>query len=192
MNLGPTTQGWTHSLSFMQQAVLLSAIRGCDGMPKLHKHKPLVKWYRRCILLSAFDGVALTDPWAPGGGSFTGPLAEMSADTLKTFQRFEERGRGHKFIYDWRCSQLQKASDDFMDSRDELPAHYTTHFMHAIEVVGYKHPDLEIREFWHDLYVRMVHALHTWPETEAQMDKRLGDNQGDWEARGDVSCNCSD
>ncbi len=182
MNRGPVTQAWVHQLSFMQQAVLMSAVRGCDGMPKLHKHKPLVKWYRRCILLSAFDGVALTDPFAPGGGSFTGPIAlvpnsyPMLGDAL----------------HDWRCDQLQMASDDFMDSRDELPAHYTTHFMHAVEIVGYKHPDPEIAEFWHNVYVRMVHALHVWPETEAQMDKRLGDNQGDWQARGDVSCNCSD
>jgi hypothetical protein len=79
-----------------------------------------------------------------------------------------------------------------MDSRDELPAHYTTHFMHAAEILGYKHPDAQIREFWFDVYERLVHALHVWPETEAQMDARLGDNEGDWRARGDKSSSCSD
>ncbi len=94
--------------------------------------------------------------------------------------------------HDMRCAALQKATDDFVDSRDELPAHYTGHFMHAAEVMGYKHPDPQIREFWNDIYVRMAHALHLWPEDEFQMDKRLGDNEGDWRARGDVSCSCSD
>lgn len=185
MNRGPVTQPWVNTLTFMQQAVLLSAVRGCDGMPKRHKHKPLVKWYRRCILLSAFDGVTLTDPFGLGGGSFTGPIAVIPEDFIGNDQRFDA-------LHQWRCDQLQQVSDDFMDSRDELPAHYTTHFMHAVEIVGYKHPDLEIREFWFDLYVRMVHALHTWPETEAQMDLRLGDDESLWRARGDVSCNCSD
>jgi hypothetical protein len=180
----PATQDWVHGVSIMQQSVLLSAIRGCDGMPKFHKHKALVKWYRRCVLISAFDGVALTDPFAPGGGSFTGPIADLRA--------WRDAGPHPVTEYDHRCSLLQKATDDFMDSRDELPAHYRDHFMHAAEVVGYKHPDPTIREFWFDVYERLVHALHVWPETEAQMDARLGDNFAGWKARGDVSSSCSD
>ena len=77
-------------------------------------------------------------------------------------------------------------------NHDELPAHYTTHFMHAVEILGYKHPDAIIREFWHDFYLRLVHALHLWPETEAQLNSRLGDNFEGWAARNDVSTSCSD
>jgi hypothetical protein len=180
----PATQDWVHEISVMQQSVLISAIRGCDGMPKRHKHKPLVKWYRRCVLLSAFDGVALTDPFAPGGGSFTGPIADLTSWRDAAPHPISE--------YDYRCSLLQRASDDFVDSRDELPAHYTTHFMHAAEILGYKHPDATVREFWHDFYDRLVHALHLWPETEAQLDLRLGDTFEGWQARNDVSTSCSD
>jgi hypothetical protein len=182
MNRGPVTQRWVNDLTFMQQSVLLSAIRGCDGLPKRHKSKALVKWYRRCILLSAFDGVALTDPFEPGGGSFTGPIAELPQDLFMSTRK----------EHDLKCSILQNISDDFVDSRDELPYHYTTHFMHAAEIVGYKHPDEQIREFWIEIYERLVKALHTWPETEAQMDKRLGDNMDGWVARNDRSTSCSD
>jgi hypothetical protein len=174
------TQEWTHSLSIMQQSVLLSAIRGCDGIAKRHKAKPLIKWYRRCLLVSAFDGRALTTPYEPGGGSFTGPILEMPA------------GIPDGVRHDMMCSALQKAADDFLDSRDELPLHYVTHAMHAFQIVGFKHPDEAIRDFWADVYDRLAKAFHLWPESEAQMDARLGDDQGKWQARADRSSSCSD
>lgn len=179
----PATQDWVHDLSIMQQSVLLSGIRGCDGLPKRHKAKTLIKWYRRCVLLSAFDGVGLTDPFAPGGGSFTGPVHELTA---QFFAMPEDVQHDHK------CSIMQRVSDDFVDSRDELHSHYQIHMMHAFEILGYKHPDLGIREFWNDMYVRLAHAYHLWPETELQMDSRLGDNEAGWRARNDISTSCSD
>ena len=181
----PATQDWVHDLTIMQQSVLLSAIRGCDGVAKRHKHKRLVKWYRRCVLLSAFDGQALTNPFHPGGGSFTGPIDPTLHGPL--FDALP-----YQIQHDKRCDALQYACDDFIDSRDELPAHYTTHFMHAAEILGYKHPDQSCREFWHDFYIRMVHALHLWPESETEMDSRLGDNMTGWQARNDISTSCSD
>lgn len=177
-------QDWVNKLSFMQQSVLLSAIRGCDGIPKRHKCKLVVKWYRRCILLSAFDGRALTDPFEPGGGSFTGPLGGVQA--------YRDAGQLPISEYDWKCSILQKVADDYVDSRDELPYHYQTHFMHACEIVGYKHPDEAIREYWHELYLRLARANHLWEETEAQMDARLGDSFEGWNNRNDRSSSCSD
>lgn len=159
----PATQEWMHKLSIMQQSVLLSGIRGCDGLPKFHKAKQLIKWYRRCILISAFDGRVLKTPYESGGGSFTGHI-----------------------------QNLNQAADDFINSRDELPAHYQTHMMHSFEILGYKHPDLDTREFWQQMYVRMAKAYHLWPETEQEMDNRLGDNLEGWEERNDKSSTCSD
>lgn len=57
-------QDWVINLPLMQQSVLISAIRGPDGVAKKHKCKPLVRWFRRCVLVSAFDGAAITDPRA--------------------------------------------------------------------------------------------------------------------------------
>lgn len=173
-------QAWVHALTFMQQSVLLSAIRGCDGLPKRHKAKELIKWYRRCILLSAFDGKVLSTPYEPGGGSFTGPIVTIP------------RGIPDKIGHDIACKALQKVADDFIDSRDEIPTHYQVHVLHAVEIIGYKHPDLGIREFWFDMYERLAKAYHLWPETEVQMDKRLGDTFSGWAERNDSSTSCSD
>ena len=69
------TQEWVHELSLMQQSVLLSAIRGCDGVARHHKSKALVKWYRRCVLLSAFDGRALLIRMIRAEGLLPAPYA---------------------------------------------------------------------------------------------------------------------
>lgn len=176
-------QDWVMDLSLMQQSVLMSAIRGCDGLPKRHKSKAILKFYRRSILISAFDGKALNDPFTKGGGSFTGPIADLAID---------EWPIGAFTEYDARCSFLQKVADDFVDSRDELHAHYQIHMMHGFEIVGYKHPEEAIRDYFNAIYNRLAKAYHLWPETEKQMDLRLSDNFENWTARNDISSSCSD
>lgn len=166
----PAQQDWVSELPIMQQSVLFAAIRNADGVAKKHKSKGLLRWYRRCILLSAFDGKALTNPNEPGGGSFTGTLSNDDNDI-------------------WT---LEQAADYFIDSRDEMTLHYFAHAMHAFEIVGYHHPDKEIAFFWSSLYVRMAHALHLYPELPDALNERLGDNEAGWKARNDPSTTCSD
>lgn len=163
----PATQDWVHSLSIMQQSVLLTAIRGPDGVPKYHPCKYLLRWYRRCVLLSALDGKVLSTPYAYGGGSFTGPSYTPSS-----------------FDHDWR-RKMDVVVDQYLQSLDELPHHYQMHFLHAAEIVGYKHPDHTIRPWWHALYVRLVKDLHLSPETQAELDFRLADNREQWLATAD-------
>lgn len=165
-------QNWVMQLPFMQQGTLLTAIRGPDGVPKFHKCKPVIRWYRRCVLRSAFDGAEFRNPLAPGGGSFCGPVKD-DFDT----------GPAARI---WQV-QIQFCADDYMEARDELPHHFQMHFMHAAEIVGYKHPDQAIRDWWATLYVRMAHAMHVWPESVFEMDKRLGDDIEQWLDRADVS-----
>jgi len=55
--------------------------------------------------------------------------------------------------------------------------------MHAAEILGYKHPSQRIRKWWAETYVRIVHDAHLWPETEEQLDSRLGDTHAGWAAR---------
>ena len=161
-------QAWTHDLTMMQQSVLLSAIRGPDGQPKYGGGaKMLLRWYRRCILLSAMDGRVLSDPIEANGGSFTGPSLQGEDD----MEPWSER--------------MQEHVHDYLRQVDMLPHHYQLHFMHAVEIVGYKHPDQVIRMFWYRLYLRLVHDLHLWPETEAQLDSRLGDTRSGWLERAD-------
>lgn len=161
-------QGWVEELSMMQQSVLLAAIRGPDGTPKYGGGaKMLLRWYRRCILLSAMDGRVLEDPIEPNGGSFTGPSLEGEDD----LDPWQERMQAHV--------------NDYMRQLDQLPHHYQMHFMHAVEIVGYKHPDTYIRDFWRKLYYRLVNDLHLHAETEGELDARLGDNREGWLERAD-------
>lgn len=161
-------QEWVTDLPMMQQTVLLTAVRGPDGLPKYHPTKYLLRWYRRCILLSALDGKVLTDPAETNGGSFTGP----SVDSLSLWPE-----------------QMDGRVTEYLRALDEVPHHFQLHLMHAVEIVGYKHPDERIREWWRHVYVRLVHDMHLWPEAEDQLDQRLGDSRDGWLARGDVATN---
>ena len=65
--------------------------------------------------------------------------------------------------------------DAFLSSLDHYPVHWLTHFMHAIEIVGYLHPERTTREMWLYLYTEMVYRLHLAPETRQMMELRLAD-----------------
>lgn len=69
---------------------------------------------------------------------------------------------------------MEKVADDFIETRDEYTLYFYMHFMHAAEIIGYKHPDNRIAAWWRDLYFRMVNALHLYPESELSMEGRLG------------------
>jgi len=152
-------QDWVHELTFMQQSVLLTATRAPDGLRKTHPVKTLLRWLRRCYLISAFDRCVLSDPMDPRGGSFTGPCKSNEV------------------------KDVNHAQDIYIECGDEIPLHFHFHFMQAAEVLGYKHPDPSIREWWLNFYHRFAAFAHLNPETEAQFDKRLGDNKENWKAR---------
>lgn len=70
---------------------------------------------------------------------------------------------------------------------DHLPHHYLMHLIHAIEIVGYKHPDQKVREQWSWFYYKLVHGLHLVQETEEQLDQRLNADEAAFAAR-DWTC----
>ena len=156
------TQEWTHSLTCMQQTVLLTAVRGPDGVAKYHPVKFLLRWYRRCVLLGALDHNVFQTPYEQGGGSFTGP--SYGADTAHS---------------DWEV-QMATVLDRYLQSLDELPHHFQLHLMHAAEIVGYKHPDRKIRRWWNHVYRELVNDMHLNVESETELDYRLGDSEEQW------------
>ena len=166
-----TVQPWLSTIPLMQQSVLLSAIRGCDGVTKEHGTKPLMRWLRRCILVSAFDKVALNDPLLPGGGQFTGPLKKDVPLVI-----LENPDLRKKLVNE----VLADTAENFLNCRDEIPTHFFLHVAHAAEILGYKHPVPEVRMFWQGLYHDICKACHMSPESEANMNHRLGDNENDW------------
>jgi hypothetical protein len=166
-------QPWVLGLPFMQQTVLLTAVRGPDGVPKYGPTKMLLRWYRRCILLSAMDGVVLSKPYLHGGGSFTGPSYEACSEAIAEML-------GH----DWRAS-MDEVVGEYLRELDAIPHHFQLHLLHAVEIAGYKHPDDLVRAWWRRTYERLVHDMHLWPETEEQLDRRLGDSREQWLERND-------
>lgn len=157
------TQEWTHSLTCMQQTVLLTAIRGPDGVAKYHPVKFLIRWYRRCVLLGALDHNVFENPYDQRGGSFTGPSYEWPSS----------------LDHDWR-EKMNGVVEKYLQSLDELPHHFQLHLMHAAEIIGYKHPNSVIRDWWNWLYLELVKDMHLSPETEGELDFRLGDSEDQW------------
>lgn len=160
-------QDWVMALPLMQQSVLLTAVRGPDGVGKYHASKYIVRWFRRAVLLSSFAKRPILNPYEKDGGSFYGPSCEYP-------------GSGK----DW-APLMDECAADYVKSLDELPHHFQLHLMHAAEIVGYKHPDQNIRKWWASFYVRLAHDMHLWPETLEQLDRRLGDDRDGWLARAD-------
>ena len=163
--LKPVLQDWVCNLTYMQQSVLITACRGPDGLKKDHISKVLCRWLRRCFMISAFDKKVLVTPYELTGGSFTGPCIFPSEE----------------------APSIDAALSEYLRHVDETPHHFHLHLMHAAEILGYKHPNMATRRWWHTAYRKIVSDAHLHIETEEQMDKRLGDNRTDWLAAEEVT-----
>ena len=193
-------QPWVSTLTMMQQTVLLTAVRGPDGVPKYGPTKMLLRWYRRCIVLSAMDRAILIDPLCDGGGSFTGPSVSLIELQAKAVDRAVARADADASMR-WGFTLPEAIADQmaedgwepllheivgsYLRELDAIPHHFQLHLLHAAQIVGYKHPDRRIGGWWLQTYERLVHDMHLWPETEAQMDRRLGDSRETWLERND-------
>lgn len=156
--MGMVLQPWVSHLSFMQQSVLLTAIRGADTLPKKHVSKYLLRWYRRCILICAFEKVIHRTPHEPCTGNFTGAIPR-----------------------DW---QLDYLMDSYLQDVDAIPHHFHLHVVHAAEILGYQHYEVQTKVFWSAFYERAVQDMHMRPESKEEMERRLGDKREDWLAAG--------
>jgi len=74
----------------------------------------------------------------------------------------------------------------FLWDLDSYPMHFIAHTMHAAEIIGYKYPDLVVSAWWCSFYKDLVKALHLNPETEEQLDVRLGYTEADEKALAEV------
>jgi len=54
--------------------------------------------------------------------------------------------------------------------------HFVTHFLYGLEIIGYKHPDKEIRKIANDYYASFTkYMCHFNVESEEELDIRLSD-----------------
>lgn len=176
--MSSAVQPWLSDISMMKQSVLFTCIRGNDGSIKHDGSKPIVRWLRRCILVSAFDKDIIKNPWDPRGGSFTGPSCKVPSHS----NYFPEDSE----TFEWELS-MESVVDEYLKSVDSLHFHFQMHILHGAEVLGYEHPDERIRNWWFKFYERLVSELHLNVETKEQFDYRLGDSLEQWDRVADKS-----
>lgn len=81
--------------------------------------------------------------------------------------------KAQTFMEELNPSDEAERFNKFRKNLDHYPHHFVAHMTHAIEVIGYKHPDLQTRDRWHSYYRMLCKGLHVNPETEAELDLRL-------------------
>lgn len=142
---------WVHQLTFQQQALLLTCVRGCDGLPKFDTTKNIIRFLRGAIMK---------------------PAGEWDGGNSNSFMwgKYSEIDSEGDFVNYWNNS-----ASYLLKNHDHVPHHFLMHLIHCAEVIGYKHPDKTIREYWLYLYEQFCIAFHMTPETESQMDERLND-----------------
>lgn len=84
-----------------------------------------------------------------------------------------DSAKASTFIEKVDDAELQRRMDDVRRDLDHLPHHFVMHLIHAIEIIGYKHPNSAIAGIWLSYYERLVRCFHMNPETEQQLDERL-------------------
>ena len=130
-------QDWlsNDNISYKQQTVVLSSLRGCDGLTKEDISKRLVRKIRNVVLKNA------------GTKNTPFMVEDMSLEDIKKYAS--------------NC--------------DKYPIHFYMHMCFACEIIGFKHPDEDIRKWFHEAYLIIVHALHLKTENEEECDFRLQD-----------------
>jgi len=141
---------WCSELPMQQQSVLLLAARGPDGIGKFHPCKQVVRAYRAFVLKAARHGQRELKVGERG-------------DTFMGLEVFA-------VPFSWT-----HAVADYFDHVDELPHHYHLHLMHGAEILGYHHPDLDVRVRWFNFYKDCCHNMHLPIESREALKNRLND-----------------
>ena len=146
-------QDWVMELPLREQGTLLTGIRGCDLAPK--------------------NPVAISERYGCSTGENT-PERELSAFlrccvlTAADEREIDICGAWFKSTppKHWKPSQL-----------GHYPLHWYSHIMHCYEVIGYRHPDKNLRDECFNIYARLVHSLHLNIETKEEMIERLSEDR---------------
>lgn len=60
---------------------------------------------------------------------------------------------------------------------EHYPQHWVGHIIHACEVLGYRHPDMEAGMKWFLLYAGFCRSMHLPPESKEAMTARLSEDR---------------
>ncbi len=134
-------------LPLREQGTLLTCVRGCDDEPK--------SWVKTGVSYSPGRRLTAFIRWA-----FMVPADVREVDS--------EEG----------AFMMSRPPYPFKPSEfGHLPQHWYSHAMHALEVIGYRHPDESTRTIAFDLYQRMVHNMHLEVESFNTFANRLSEDR---------------
>jgi hypothetical protein len=140
-------QDWVVDLPLRFQGTLLTAVRGCDDEPKT--------WTRTGVAYSPGRRLTAFIRWC-----FMNPADSREVDA--------EEGAFFMSTPPENCKPSQFG---------HLPQHWYSHAMHALEIIGYYHPNFTVREQARSLYLKFVRNLHLNPETEKEQWERLTEDR---------------
>lgn len=69
------------------------------------------------------------------------------------------------------------AFEDMCKEIDGLPVHYVMHILHSIEIIGYHHPESEVRMEYSYRYFYLCDKFHLKPESKDEMEGRLREDR---------------
>jgi hypothetical protein len=76
------------------------------------------------------------------------------------------------------CFLISKPPMDFKASElGHYPWHWLSHVVHAIEVIGFGHPDPDVRSTWSALYLKFCFSFHLRPETWPDWHERMTEDR---------------
>ena len=110
----------------------------------------------------------------PDGVHKNGPAKALVRALRATIvNNAKDLGPDDVFMGDGTGVCREEEVDVFFDSVDVHPHHWYLHFLHAAAIVGYTHPNEEIRKFWDAVSARAAEDLHLSPEPRDAMLERL-------------------
>jgi hypothetical protein len=95
----------------------------------------------------------------------------LRADCLNSF--CGDAKKAVSYIQFLEHSTLVDMLPHILDSQDELPSHYVSHLIHAIQILAFYHPDPDRNSIWNQYYLRLCKRWHMHPETIEDLEKRL-------------------
>lgn len=140
-------QDWVMELPLRVQGTMMTAVRGCDDEAKV--------WVNKGVAYSPGRRLTAFIRWC-----FMNPADPREVDAMEG------------------AFMMSTPPNWFKPSEfGHLPQHWYSHVMHALEVIGYCHPNSVTAGLAANMYYSMVHNMHLQIETKPQMVKRLTEDR---------------
>lgn len=75
------------------------------------------------------------------------------------------------------ASVVPNAKAERFSALGHYPTHWLTHVMHACEVLGYRHPNQDVKTQWQLVYMAFCEMLHVRPEQFEDYVHRLSEDR---------------